>query len=411
VREVDQLTEQMRALLEQFGGSALKLWKETGILLPIAGGAKGYNETGDILTRTVDGVPFDQLYGEINETLRILNSQRSPLIEFLTFPVENPFEQVMQIISDEFEEADEFGQPKGIRLGRPWNMGFDLKYFDLGIRYTFRFLGRAPAAEIRALNNSALEADQRLIYKTMMDQLLTNQTRAATLEDSGTVVNVYPFYNGDQTALPAVPPAWKSYTHLNTHTHYITSGGATVNSGDLDDMWDHIYHHGYTQGATVFLLVNREQSKTIRKFRVTANDAYDFLPAPTAADANFRGTLVGSLPGAAGGTLGTFPGFIGTYGDIYIIEEDYLPAKYMVMFASGGRFAQRNPIGLREHDHAGLRGLKLIPQFERYPLRESFYHHAIGSGTRHPGAGVVMFVDAGATYVVPPYATQGPGGR
>lgn len=400
-----------KELLAQFGGSAFRLWKETGILLPIAGGAKGYNETQDLLLRTVDGVPFEDLYNEITESLRILNAQRSPLIEFLTFPVESPFEQVMQIISDEFEEADEFGQPKGIRLGRPWNMGFDLKYFDLGIRYTFRFLGRAPAAEIRALNNSALEADQRLIYKTMMDQLLTNQTRAATLEDTGTVVNVYPFYNGDQTTLPAAPPAWKSYTHTTSHTHYVTSGGATVVSGDLDDMWDHIYHHGYTQGATVFLLVNREQSKTIRKFRVASGDAYDFLPAPNQADANFRGTLVGSLPGAPGGSLRNFPGFIGSYGDVNIIEEDYLPAKYMVMFASGGRFAQRNPIGIREHDNAALRGLKLIPQFERYPLRESFYHHALGSGTRHPGAGVVMFVDAGSTYTIPSYSLQGQGGR
>src|SRR5580765_1987570 len=132
------MTEQMRALLASFGGDAFKFYKATGILLPIAGGAKGYNETADLLTRTVDGVPLNDLYDEITASLAILNAQRSPLIAALTFPVDKPYEQVMQIIGDEFEEADEFGQPKGIRLGAPWNMGYDLKYFYLGIRYTFR---------------------------------------------------------------------------------------------------------------------------------------------------------------------------------------------------------------------------------------------------------------------------------
>src|SRR5512143_2178686 len=102
----------MKALLAAFGGNAYKLWKETGILLPMAGGAKGYNETGDLLLETVDGVPMSQLYDEISASLAILNAQRAPLIERLTFPVNNPFEEIMPIISDEFEEADEFGQPK-----------------------------------------------------------------------------------------------------------------------------------------------------------------------------------------------------------------------------------------------------------------------------------------------------------
>jgi hypothetical protein len=82
----------------------------------------------------------------------------------------------------------------------------------------------------------------------------------------------------------------------------------------------------------------------------------------------------------------------------------------MVMFVSGGKFAGTNPVGLREHENAALRGLKLIPQFERYPLRESFYHHALGAGVRHPAAGVVMKITAGA-YDIPALEFQGPGGR
>jgi hypothetical protein len=399
-------------------GSAEAVRKHTGLLLPISGGAgpgpEGYNETADLLTRTVDGVPLDDLYNEVIETLRLLNATRAPLINWLTFPVTVPFEQIMPHVQEDFEEADEFGQPVGIRLGRPWSMGYDMRYFDLGIRYTFRFLGRAPASEIRALNNTALDADQRLMLKTVLTQIFTNVTRQATLEDTGTVVSVYPFYNGDVAALPVAPPAWKSYTHLTTHTHYLPSGGAAVVSGDLDDMFDHIYHHGYIQtGSKVFLIASRALCKTIRTFRVATSDSYDFFPVVSDAGARMFGTLIGQLPGTVATGLEGFPGHIGDYGPIHVIEEDLVPAGYMVMWVSGGPKDQGNPVGIREHENPPLRGLKLIPQFERYPLREAFYHHALGSGTRYPGKGVVMKIGTGA-YTAPDLTTTlaaGPGGR
>lgn len=415
VTVVDRLHPFWGELAKQYGGDYRKIYKATGLLPPISGGAgpgpEGYNETADILTRTVDGVDLNQLYEEFNATLRILNAQRSPIIEWLTFPVTTPFEEVMPAVTEDFEEADEFGQPVGIRLGPPWNMGYDLKYFDIGIRYTFRFLGRAPSGQLRALNNSALDADQRLLLKTVLTQLFDNNNRSATLETTGTVVTVRPFYNGDVTALPVAPPSWKSYAHTTTHTHYLSSGGATADSGDLDDMYDHIYHHGYVaSGVELFLLVNRQEGKLIRKFRVATGSTYDFFPVAGSPQATMFGTLIGSLPGVTGGAPSVFPGHIGDYGPIHVIEEDILPAGWMVMIASGGSRDAGNPIGLREHENEALRGLKLIPQFERYPLRESFYHHAVGSGTRYPGKGVVMKISAGA-YTIPPLNLGGPGGR
>lgn len=252
------------------------------------------------------------------------------------------------------------------------------------------------------------------MYRTIMERVFNNQTVAATLEATGTAVSTYGFYNGDQTALPAVPPTFKSYTHLTTHTHYLASGAGTVTFGDLDEMWEHIYHHGYTQGgARVLLLAPRAVCNTIRTFRVATGATYDFIPGTVRDGAPVRfildGQIVGGQPGDDTGFDG-FPGFIGTYGPISVIEEDMIPAGYMFMFATGGRFAERNPIGLRQHENAALRGLKLIPQFERYPLRESFYHHALGAGVRHMAAGVVMKITAGS-YTIPTQVMGGPGGR
>lgn len=407
------MNTQLKTLLAEFGGNAMRLYKETGILLPIAGGAKGYNQTDDLLLETVDGVALASLYDEIIASVNMLNAQRSPLIQALSFPVTDPFEEIMPIVSEDFEEADEFGQPKAIRLGTPWNMGYDLKYMDIGLRYTFRFLGRATSSQIRALNNTALDADQRLVMKTVLERIFRNITDSATLESSGRVVSVYPFFNGDVTTLPAVPPAWKSYTHTNTHTHYLVTAGTALVSTDLDAAYDHIHHHGYTQGgATVYVMMNRQETKVARTFRVADGDAYDFIPVAGSPDATFRGTLVGSLPsGNVAPAPNVFPGVVGFYGPTAIVEEDYIPAGYMLTIASGGKFNNRNPVGIREHENAALRGLKLIPQFERYPLREAFYHHAIGSGVRHPAAGVVQQIKASGSYEIPTLALNGQGGR
>jgi hypothetical protein len=406
-----------KALLETYG-NGFEVWKATGILLPIAGGAdpalgKGYNETADILFQTIDGVPLDELYQEFIDTLAILNAQRSPLVSRLMFSVDKPFEQVMPIAGAEFEEATEYGQPQGVRLGLPWNMGYDLRYFDLGQRYTFRFLGRAPANEIRALNNAALEADQRLVAKTILNRIFDNTNTSVTLEATGTVTTAYPFYNGDITALPAAPPAWKTHTFTTSHTHYGVTGASTVVSADLDTSYEHIYEHGFGQGDPEWLLLcNRVEALTIRTFRVASGDRYDFIPSQQDAAATFLGVLVGQLPGKDAGDPDVFPGFIGSYGPIDIIEEDYIPAGYMVLICSGGKFAQTNPVGLREHDHPALRGLKLIPMFERYPLREAYYHHAVGAGIRYGGAGYVMQVTSGGSYAIPPtLLLQGQGGR
>lgn len=410
------------------GETPMEYYRRTGILLPIGGAGgtlgepgsapSGYNETADLLIRTLDGVDPNDLWDEFSQVLALWNRQRDPLISRLTFTVTEPTEHVPQIVVSEFEDADEFAQPVGIRPSPTYYlMGYDLRYKDLGVRYTWRFIARSTANQLRTIHNSALDADRRLIYRTVMSQLFTNVNRSATLEDTAQSFTVYPFFNGDITALPVAPPQWKSYTHTTTHTHYIQSGGSAVVSGDLDDMYDHIYHHGYAEGADMILLVNRAQAAVIRKFKVASSDSYDFLPAQGTPGSTFLGTLVGNLPGmsgAAGGIGGTghpgYQGFLGTYGPWLVFVEDMIPAGYMVGFASGGVNSDRNPIGLREHENASLRGLKLIPQFERYPLREAFYHHAIGAGTRHMAAGIVMQIGTGG-YTVPTFTMGGPGGR
>ncbi len=371
-----------------------------GILDMLAGRDRGYNSEGVILTQTVDGRSLNEIWDEFQRTLDMNNQTRTALVNALTFNVSQPIEDVPQISGDDFEEASEYGEPKGITGGNYFSIGYDFKWYDLAIRYTWKYLAEASAAQVESLNNMAIEADNRLVFVKVLRAIFNNVNRTANIRSQS--VTVYPFYNNDGT----VPPRYKNTTHAGTHTHYLASGAGTVDSGDLDDMETHLVHHGYGRqnGSTLILLANRAQVATIRTFRVATGSAFDFVPVvglpPWLLPTNTGGVVGQSPPSQVAGLAVT-----GQYGPWLVVEEDYIPAGYMVGLATGGENNATNPVGVREHQNAGLRGLQLVKGRDGdYPLIDSFYRRGFGTGVRHRGAGVVMQVTAGAFAIPADYA-------
>lgn len=370
---------------------------DLGIILPISGGARGFNTAGDILTQTVDGRSLNDIWQEFQDALSFFNSQRDALVNLLTFPVQQPIEDVPQITGDDFEESSEFGVPKGIRGAGFWSMGYDFKWYDLAVRFTWQYLAEATQAQVDSLGNMAMEADNRLVFNKILRAVFNNVTRTATIRQQN--VNVYPFYNGDSL----VPPTFKTFVHTGGHQHYLTSGAPTIDFGDLDEITLHLRHHGYgaQQGSRLIILANNQEVAVMRTWRVATGQPYDFIPA--------QGQPPFLLPTNTGGIQGgqagqTFPGLTvaGTYGPWTIIEEDFIPAGYVLAFATGGILQATNPVGIREHANTALRGLKLVKGADNdYPLIESYYTHGLGTGVRHRGAGVVMQIKTAAGYVIP----------
>lgn len=370
------------------------------ILMEAAGMARGTNTEGDVITQTIDGRPLNDIWAEFQRSLNFWNEDRSTLVNALTFGVTQPIEDVPQITGEDFEEASEFGEPKGIRGGDYFSLGYDFKWYDLAVRYTWKYLAEATAAQVESLNNMALEADNRLVFSRVLKAIFNNVNRVANIR--GQNINVYPFYNNDGT----VPPKWKTYTHTGTHTHYLTSGAVTVDSGDLDEMETHLKHHGYGRqaGATLILLVNSAQTATIRTFRVATGSSYDFIAAagqpPWLLPTNTGGVVTpqgAGIPATVGGLE-----VMGRYGPWLVVEDDYIPAGYLVGIATGGVNQATNPVGIREHQNAGLRGLRLVKGRDNdYPLVDSFYQRGFGTGVRHRGAGVVMQLKVAAGYDIP----------
>jgi hypothetical protein len=361
------------------------------------GNEEGYNERGDLITETSDGFPLNRMWDEFQKTISLWNSQRDPLVNSLTYNVTQLIEGVRYPIEQEFEEASEMGVPVGIRLGPSFRMGYDFKWWDLAVRYTWQYLIDVSADELRALNNTAMGADNRLMFTRVMRSVFNNVTRVADID--GEDVNVYPFYNGDTM----VPPKWKTTVHATAHQHYITSGGATVVSGDLDDLQTLLTHHGYTNGNgyRLVLMVNPAQGDVIRGFTRTGGAKFDFIP-----NANFGGGIF--LP-ANGGVVGAppttnIPGLvtIGTYGQFSVVEEDYIPAGYMFAYATAGPNNLGNPVGIRQHEKSSLQGMRLVKGRDNdYPLVDSYYVHGLGTGIRHRGAGAVMQITAAGSYTIP----------
>ncbi len=397
---------------------------DLGLLPQIGGGdVGGYQTQGDIVQATADNIDLNSLWAEFQQVLDIYNEKRASLVGLLTFPVNQLIETVPQGGESSFEMASEFGEPKALTTAiNYFQLAYDFADYDLATRYTWKYLRDADARQVEALHQQALGADNRLVFRKVMEALFMNTNRDADINKQN--YTVFSLYNGTDGA---IPPKYKDITFTSAHSHYITSGAAVIDSDDVEDLYEHIAHHGYgiEQGTTFVLLCNRDEIRTIRTWRagvangtattdqegnavgesrgVVAGQAiatYDFIPAdgqPAMIVPNADG-LLGTRP------QGTWNGLpvVGSYGGILIVEEGYIPSGYVVMLGSGGQGDLQNPVGLREHANPAYRGLRLLPgNQQRYPLIDSYYARAFGTGIRQRGGAAVMQMTTGSTYTPP----------
>lgn len=373
------------------------LLDEGGDSLTVFGREHGFNERADVV-QAADGTDLNQFWSEVQSTIALRNRDRTSLIDRLTTRVSSVTDQVTVPSEVDFEEASEFGQPVGIR-GTATRLfrGYDFKFYDLAVRFTWMFIAEADISQLRMNHNLALEADIKLQFRRVMQRLF-NPINGNGFTDKNEPVTVFAAYNADGE----VPPPYKHTTFSSSHNHYTTSGGSTVTPTNLKNLATSIEEHGYTMqnGYRLILMVNTQEAAVIKTFRAGTNSSeYDFVPNPSA----YGGAVwVPNNGSYVGGPQGTVPGEVGTWGPFHIVEEGYIPAGYMVAIATGGPDNLGNPVGFREHGNPAYRGLKVIPgQRSDYPLLDSFYRRGMGTGIRHRGALAVMQVTANPTYAIP----------
>jgi len=361
------------------------------------GQEQGFNERADVVV-AADGTDLNDFWNEVQDTIRLRNVQRNSIINALTVPVSGITEEITPPSEVDFEEASEYGQPVGIRgTAARFFRGYDFKFYDLAVRYTWMFIAEADRQQLQLHHNMALEADTKLTFRKVMRRLFNPLNNTGGFTDKNEPVTVFAAYNGDGE----VPPPYKQNTFAGTHNHYVVSGGATVTSANLDTLATLTEEHGYTlqNGYRTVLWVNKQESDVIKTFKTATGAKYDFVPNPEYYGGKVWVPNNGSY---VGGPTGTVPGEVGTYGPFHVVEEGYIPAGYMASVVTGGQDSISNPIGLRQHSNPAYRGLKIIPgQRSQYPLIDSFYRKGIGTGIRHRGAIAVMQIKAAAPYQIP----------
>lgn len=381
-------------------------------MAPIFGAERnGYLTEGDIVRTTIDGVDLNELWQDFQDSVNVINEHFGQLVSLLTFPVNNPVETVPQVGSTEFELASEFGIPRTRKIELDYfHLGYDFEDYDARIAYTWKFLRDADARQVEAIHQKNLEADGRLVFRKVMEAIFDNRNREADIRQQP--YTVYPLYNADGTK----PPSHKGVEFNGSHSHYMVSGSDTIDSGDLEAMYDNIAEHGYgiEQGTTFVALVNKAQLNAIRTWRrgeVTANGSvalYDYIPGqrrPAMFLPNAEGLLGSQAPDTWNGLV-----VDGSYGDILLIEEPSIPPGYVLMFGSGGAGDLQNIVGIREHASPAYRGLRLLPgNQQNYPLIDSYYSRGFGTGIRQRAGACVMQIKATGDYEIPNQYKAGEG--
>ncbi len=357
--------------------------------------ARGYNSFADVLRTTADGRDFNALYDEFVAAATLANEQQQRFVDLLTYSTSAPVVSVLQTLGTgdfAFEEASEFGVPQAKRINpSTLDMGATFRWYDSRVGWTWQYLADATAAELEASTNAVINADADLVFGKVMGTLFRDSNRTVT--DKNQTFTVHAFANGDGW----VPPTYAANTFSGTHTHYRTSGAATITSGDMDEIIADFKSHGYSaeNGSQIVLFVNAQEGEVVSTFRVATGAKADFIPAQGARFYSSN-QLVGDQPAA------TFAGFQvkGAYDEALIVESSRIPAGYVAALVSGGSNLPSNPIMLREHKR--LKGLQLVAgQNADYPLVNSYWVRGFGTGVRHRLAGMVMQITASASYTAP----------
>lgn len=362
--------------------------------------ARGTSTGGDVVKVTVDGVDLTKkIWTEFAASLQVKNEARDNLLALFGFKTTAAGDVIAQTTDvDDFEEASEFGVPKGLRApGTFLTLGFGLRWFDAATRFSWKALIDMDASQVEAVHAAALEADNRLIYRACFGALMNPANR---VNSEG--LNVYALLNADGT----VPPEYAGQAFAGTHSHYLTSGAAVVDGNDVVDVTRHVLHHGYgdqSRGGRVVVFVHPNEAEVLRGLVKGATSTVDFIPSASAPAYLTTQTLVGDRAPA---TLGRIPIF-GSIGSAWLSESSLIPAGYLVAVAVNGPNSQSNVLAIREHVRPELRGLRQIPGSNGdYPLQDSYYSRGFGTGVRQRGGAAVMQITANAAYTVPAeYAT------
>jgi hypothetical protein len=363
--------------------------------------AKGISTQGDVLVnQTADGVDLNDVWAEIADVIELYNSERSAIVNQLSYRTVQVGDAVPQTISgDSFEIATDLGAPRAIRPPSDVvKLGNTFRDYDVALRASWRFLRGATAEQITAQVTRVLDGDVRNVTGTILNRLFN-----PVVEENDWQINCYGLWSADMT-----PPPYLGKTFDGTHTHYLVSNSTVIDSQDIEQMIRHVKEHGYgtRQGSQMLILAHPDdvQLASMTAWRAGVEyrtggplPMYDFIPSALMPAWISDEQIHGPIPAPDYYGLEVH----GSYADAKLIQSQFVPLGWVAVVASGGPNSDHNPIALREHVNPAYQGLRHIPGNGPYPIQDSFFARGFGVGTRHRGAAVVCKIAASGSYSAP----------
>lgn len=363
----------------------------------------GFADQGAVLVnQTNDGVKLETLWQEIEDITKLWNTETKTIANLISYETTVPADAVPQTLQAEsFDEASEYGVPQSMAAQDYLKVGYDFRDWDKATRFTWKFLRDASAEQVRAQVTRILEADARLTTGLVLQRLFDNTPGTNDFQ-----VPVYSVWNDDGIK----PPAYMGKTFAGSHNHFLVSGAAELDSGDVEDLCRLVTEHGFGPhaGQRLLLLASPAQGEQIRSWRAGQESRsggplakYDFIPSSNSlavAPYLTSETVVGALPPP---DINGIP-VAGSYGFATLLESAVVPEDYVAVVASGGMDSTSNPFATRVHPNPAYQGLRAIPGvWQRYPIIESMFARGVGVGTRHRSAAAVCQIKTSGSYEPP----------
>lgn len=312
---------------------------------------------------TADGIDTRMLYKEFITGVSMYNEVEWGLLSKFVRPTTKETVKVWQRSMEMVEEAE--GYKASWQSVVPVDIDIGLRDYALGYAFTKRALQDQTANELKEVQSEALRADQRLLAKLFFEAVLTPGVSGASVG----------FWDAFETRAPA---AWKNNSFLTSHSHYGTTGAATVALADLNALKLNIRQHGYA--GPLFLFINSAQARDIEN-----------LGGWTSALT--ENTIIETIA-----TLGLAA--VKNMQGLSIVIDDWVPSGYLLALEGTVK-----PIQMREPLNASARGLKLFEgPHEAYPLLEAYYERRAGMAVGHRGAGAVLQITTDASYTAPTFS-------
>lgn len=278
------------------------------------------------------------------------------------------------------------GLPEAIKPVGEWTVEFPLEGWGDAMINNDIDLAYATISDIDRIIQTIRNRNINTYRKEMLTALFRNTNRTFNDNLRGSLT-VKPLANGDADKYPPIAGSMDTATA----NHYLVSGYAAGSFSATNDPIASIVNsfedrYGDSQhGENIVCFMPRALADEVAGLTgfVKVEDQYirqgDDKDVPINLP-NVPGTIVGR------------------YGGAWIVKWRWIPANYIL----GVHMEEEAPLVERVDSVESLRGgLQLVANDVRHPFTSSYWRHRFGLGVRNRLNGVVMFIDAGASYVVP----------